>query len=265
MIKNTLLLIVSILIAGCGQEKKTSLITDRGLEKAVRIALGKKSGEITVQDLASITEIHSTNCNTIASLEGIEKMVNLEVAAFPCNKIIDITPLNSLSKVRVLDLNSNKQLSDISKLSNLRNLEELFLSENSISDVAPLGNLKKLRKLWIDRNDVVDISMLEGLESLEVLIAYWNEIEKLPDFRKFKKLTKVDLHNNKISDSSELETLKKIVYVNLQANSIHNPNLFIPIGKAEFINLSQNPIDCSKISTTHDSLIAVGVMQIDCK
>jgi internalin A len=64
----------------------------------------------------------------------------------------------------------NNQISDISPLSELRNLGELHLENNQISDIRPLAGLEKLFSLYImegnnitDWSPVAHVSFIEGL------------------------------------------------------------------------------------------------------
>lgn len=67
-----------------------------------------------------------------------------------------------------LDLSDN-QISDISSLENLINLEKLELSDNEIKDISPLQNLKNLKELNLKCDEFTDISPLANLVNLEYL------------------------------------------------------------------------------------------------
>ncbi|GAH14879.1 unnamed protein product, partial [marine sediment metagenome] len=58
------------------------------------------------------------------------------------------------------------QISDISPLAGLRNLERLYLYGNQISNLSPLAGLKKLVNLYLENNQISDISSLAGLTKL---------------------------------------------------------------------------------------------------
>lgn len=59
--------------------------------------------------------------------------------------------------------------SDVSGLSYLKNLENLNLTGNNISDISALSELKNLKKLDLCANPVKDITPLMGLSQLENL------------------------------------------------------------------------------------------------
>ena len=77
-------------------------------------------------------------------------------------------------------------VSDISLLSNLTNLETLKLDGNNIEHLYPLADLKKLKTLTLSSNNISSIIVLANLIKLEVL----------------------DLSDNKILDLSPLSGIK---------------------------------------------------------
>ncbi|MCL0101007.1 leucine-rich repeat domain-containing protein, partial [Peptococcaceae bacterium] len=87
-----------------GEDSEMVTFNDLNLEKAVRDALNKPEGDITVADMLTLTELDASR-REIGDLTGIEYATNLTY----------------------LDLGRN-QVSDINALSNLVNLTELYLS-----------------------------------------------------------------------------------------------------------------------------------------
>jgi hypothetical protein len=119
---------------------------DAKLEQAFRDELAKPKGAITVADLNSMTGA--------LSLKGLA--------------IQDITPLQHLTKLTVLDLEDNKII-DISSLQALTDLAALGLGGNGIKDISPLKPLKKLMSLTIDNNPIDTIEPLAALKNLQIL------------------------------------------------------------------------------------------------
>jgi hypothetical protein len=67
------------------------------------------------------------------------------------NQLSDISPLSVLTNLEVLNL-SETQLSDISVLSGLTNLVNLYLTSNQISDISPLSGLMNFNTLDLYAN-----------------------------------------------------------------------------------------------------------------
>jgi len=113
----------------------------------------------------------------------------------------DIVPLRYLTNLKKLDLDvakgfaagdpdgyiSRNRISDISIISSLTSLEELYLGRNRISDISQLSNLTNLRVLSLSENRISDISPLSGLLFLHTLylddnpISDWSPISHIPD------------------------------------------------------------------------------------
>ena len=130
-------------------------------------------------------------------MKGLEHAVNLRGLFVIRSEVSDLTPLAGLENLQVLKLNDNR-ITDISPLSGLVNLQHLELQNNQIVDISPLAGLIGLRDLRLTRNEVVDISPLSGLVNLRYL----------------------ELHVNQISDISPLQGLVNLEVLNLEGNPI---------------------------------------------
>lgn len=80
-----------------------------------------------------------------------------------------------LNKRKILDLSSHK-ISDLSPLSRLTNLTELYLSYNQIKDLSPLSRLTNLNFLFLESNQISDLSPLSRLTKLNWLFVGGNPI-----------------------------------------------------------------------------------------
>lgn len=77
--------------------------------------------------------------------------------------------LKYCTKVRYMDITSNSDLTDISFVASMPELECLMISECPVADLSPLKNLKKLTWLEICYSDVSDLGPLAGCENLKYL------------------------------------------------------------------------------------------------
>ena len=149
----------------CSDNPVTAIATfeDANLEAAVRIALGIGSEPLTCGLVSGLTELRAT---TLASLVGIQNLTSLTTLWLPeNNSISDISALSGLTSLGNLDLRGNS-ISDISALSGLTSLTFLQLGFNSITDISALSGLTSLETLFLDINSITDISALSGLTSL---------------------------------------------------------------------------------------------------
>ncbi len=158
------------------------VIPDKYLEKELRKAIGKPSGDIYPSELENLKSFSPSSC-FIKSFEGIQYASNLESFVFNggcnMNKVSNISPLATLTKLTNLELRSH-DIVDISPLQDLTNLTNLELSFNKISDISPLKKLTNLENLNLNRNDITGVSLLQNLTKLTNLEVKDNYIDIAP-------------------------------------------------------------------------------------
>jgi len=126
-------------------EGQLLLFPDPKLAYAIAEYFEGKVDEITPEDLASVTELDLSRRN-ISLLNGLEVMTGLEALNLHGNDVTDLSPLKSLNKLRILDLESNSFLRNLEPISGLNNLSELYLGGNRyIEDLSPLIGLTNLK------------------------------------------------------------------------------------------------------------------------
>ena len=166
-------------------------IPDMNLRAVVEDSLGKASGEtITRAEMASLTVLRASNKN-ISDLTGLEFATGLTVL--------------ELSGIPTPTLDLSSSILDLSPLSNLTSLTELELVFNSIVDISPLSGLTNLSLLRLEENSISDVSALSGLTNLTSLILYRNRISDLSPLVANTGLSagdQVDVRNNPLNATS---------------------------------------------------------------
>ena len=165
-------------------------IPDANLRAAIETALGKASdATITMSDMVNLTDLQARNAS-IQDLTGLEHATNLaslnlgaeyveaEDRSINSNLVSDLSPLTGLTQLTQLYLGGNN-ISDISALAGLTNLTQLGLGGNSIADILPLAELTNLTWLGLWDNRISDLSPLTGLTQLTQLYLGGNNISDL--------------------------------------------------------------------------------------
>jgi len=102
----------------------------------------------------------------IKSLEPLRYLTNVKILVLDQNNISDISPLFDLSNLQHLNLIGN-EISSIEGIEKLQSLQKLYLGLNLIKDVTPLSTLTNLRMLGLRGNvRITDISSLSNLTNL---------------------------------------------------------------------------------------------------
>ena len=157
-------------------ESASIVFADANLEQVVRQALGRPQGPLTPKDVAFLTRISATS-RYIRSLAGLEHVTAMQrLPDLRNNQITDVTPLSHLINLEHLDLLLN-QIADVTPLASLTNLKVLWLDGNLIADITPLSRLTRMEWLNLQDNLIVDITPLSRLSRLSLLELEDNLIE----------------------------------------------------------------------------------------
>ncbi len=110
--QKTILLIVAVVMVGCGT---TSWVSDPSnpnnvkIEKAIRIATKKSTGELTKADLEKVTEL-DLNRKQLTSVKGLEGLTQLTDLGLPYNQLTDVKGLEKFTQLTELYLRNNPDL-----------------------------------------------------------------------------------------------------------------------------------------------------------
>lgn len=263
--------------ANCGglEEKdvfypeKDDVIQDPALHWAVRAAMnitGEKR-KLTKEDVASSyvkyisyeQSSHPENFTDwkmpwyVESLEGLQyatsaRQIDIGYTAYkPGKRIMDLSPISGLTQLDQLFLKGDG-IDDISDLKNLTNLTSLWLNENQIQDIAAVQGMKKLSQLSLCGNRLTDVQAAMDLPKLRSLDLSRNDIETLPeDMSGLKNLISLDLSDNPdITDVSSVASVKTLQRLSLVGdNAIKDIH---PLANLTSLDEEQTylPAGCSK-------------------
>ena len=185
---------------------------DPNLRAAIREKLGLSDEmPLTKDNIKRLTHLEAQH-RGIRSIQGLEFAQNLEVGLnLGVNRIEDITPLRSLTKLRGLVLLDN-QVSDLSPLESLTSLVYLNAAYNPIKDLSVLSNLIHLEDLDLKGCQISDITPLAGLQNLKILILGSNLITDVSPLVNLTQLEVLNITDNPVWDFSTLQHLNLTVF-----------------------------------------------------
>lgn len=131
----------------------------------------------------------------------------------------DVWELTSLNLPGSAD-GSDWTISDISALSELKNLTELSLYQNSVSDISALSGLKNLTILTLSGNNIHDISALSGLKNLVVLDVRASDLDA--DIEEKLEELGYSVNHNAISDFSVVLELPNLQHIMWEGNPVED-------------------------------------------
>ena len=184
-------------------------------------------------------------------------------------------------EVSSLIINDNN-ISDLSSLTNLKNLHSIQLSKNNVEDITPLCNMNKFYTVDMSYNNVTDVSCLRdklgdyayvnvsgntrvtGLEKLtnvSGLTADGIGLESLESFNNLNQLSDLSVKNNNIKNLSGLKTNEESYYtINLSGNKnltdikLDKPVYSLIIDDADLTDISFiNNIEATTVSAANNN------------
>ena len=118
--------------------------------------------------LADVTGLSCTG-TTLANLNGIDQLTNLQSLSLPDAGLTNVDALQSIAtNLKTLNL-SGDPLTDLTTVGQLTTLTSLDLSNDGLTDVTALSNLMGLTMLNLANNKLTDVSALRDLTSLTQL------------------------------------------------------------------------------------------------
>lgn len=183
--------------------------------------------------------------NYISDITPLKNLKNLKELSLNFNYISDISVLKYLTWLRVLSIDQSyweKNISNISILRNLTNLERLDLTAQNISDISPLKNNVKLDTLYLSRNNITDITPLKNLTNLGLLSLWQNNISDISVLSNLRNLHTLTLDVNKITDISALRWLTRLNHLALNTNNITDISVLSNLTNLSNLYLGENNI-----------------------
>jgi len=236
---------------------------DPNLEAAIRDALARPVGEVTVGDLhgldsfsapergiTNITELrwatHITALNLygnqiadVASLAGVTNLTWLDLG---WNQVTNAQVVAGMTQLTGLSLEGN-QFVDISPVAGLVGLTWLSLYSTSLQDLAPLTRMTNLTRLYLGDNQIANVQALAGMTQLVELSLGGNQLVDASPLAGLGWLTLLDLGSNRLRDLEPLAGLTNLVSLYLSGNQVTNAQPLASMKQLTGLNLDGNQLD----------------------
>lgn len=142
-----------------------------------------------------------TDATAFSTLRKVDEKPRLKSSSYE--------PLQYCYQIRALDL-GHSDITDISFLSGLTQLEYLILADGEISDISPLANLKSLTYLELFMNDLTDLTPLLELPNLTDLNLCQMELKDVSPLYEMKQLKRLWISRRKPAfTEEEMQTLRE--------------------------------------------------------
>lgn len=164
--------------------------------------------------------------------------LNLSNQSLSNKDIVNLKYMKNLSEIII----SNNNLTDLSVLSGLTQLEKLTFHNNNVKDLSFVKNMTKLKVIGAENNGIKNISALSKLTKLEEIWLRGNNISNISYLKNCVKVTRLSLSENPISDISVLSGMKKLKELHLGSCGIKSIKPLKSCTKLEIVLLYDNSI-----------------------
>ena len=194
VVTNTLKEVVGNNVTATPQSTPANTVTANGMnpmiEKAIRRAINKPTGELSKADL----ELRSLYFDhyQLADVEGLGKLKDLE----------------KLTQLKELHL-ANQKLTEVKSLEKLTQLEHLVLQSNSLTSVKGLEELTQLVYLNLNNNQLTDVKGLAKLTQLKILQLHGNQLTDVKGLETLDQLKELALTENPSLTKAQIDELQK--------------------------------------------------------
>ena len=196
-------LLVSLLGLAFPAAAQTVNIPDPALQSAIRGALNKPAGEITVADMENLQQLscrsYGFGPEPIGSLEGLEAAKNLTTLRLEYDRVQKLAlPLGRVS-LTTLDLSRN-QLTNLSLPATFSNLANLNLSANQLTNLTLPAAWSNLITLNFSANQLINLTLPDGLDNLKDLDLSENQLENFAIPKGGSNLINLNLSHNQVTN-----------------------------------------------------------------
>jgi len=233
---------------------------DPRLEQVVRDHLGIPTRPLVPADVAPLTWLNAWN-RGITNLSGIESLANLDMLNLDSNPgLTDLAPLLQLPRLTRLNLN-NCGVRDLAFVAALPPLTELHVWGGRFTDLAPLLSQTGLQWLNLGNNPgLADFTVLDHLTEIQYLWLDSVGLTNLAFVGYMPQLVELNLWNNAVSDLTPLAAVPQLVRLNVGANQLTDLSFVGNLPGLERLEVSENPISdlTPLIGLTHLTQLGIG-------
>lgn len=169
-----------------------------------------------LEHLKKLTIDRSWDLESLAGIEGLTQLKNLQVTRTGLKSLKGIEGLTQLKK---LDLRQN-ELKSLAGIEGLTQLKELRLDYGRLTSLKGIESLTNLKYLDAPNNRLKSAKEIRYLKHLKQLDLNNNRLTEVEGIRYLKNLKGFDLSNNRLTDIDGIKGLEKVVAFGVTNNQI---------------------------------------------
>lgn len=165
-------------------------------------------------------------------------------------------------KLTVLSIPYSEHVTNVSVLSELKDLEHLELDAVAVNDVSPISTLTKLRHLRLSGVQIEDLSALANLSNLEKLNLVNSRVKDISALAKLTNLRWLSLRHTPAKEISSLASLTRLEKLYLDHSKVTDISPLFHLKNLKTVNLSQTEVSYSQMQALKAALPGVWVIGI---
>ena len=182
------------------------------------------------------------NRGAISSLADFANFRNLRYLYVFKNDLQDVSGLSGLDELVELYL-IDDNLQEVGTLSDLPHLEALTLSANFLEDISPLFQLTQLTNLVVRDNEIRSLEGIGALENLTRLNVANNHVDSLEPVADLPHLDGLVVSTNPIEDLEPIAGLTNLKNLYLDETQVHDLTPLQMLTSLEYVNITDLQVD----------------------
>ncbi|MCX7367400.1 MAG: leucine-rich repeat domain-containing protein [Alphaproteobacteria bacterium] len=157
--------------------------------------------------LSKLTKLKRLSLGSVSKVDA--EGLSYRKATTQRNSLSDISAISSLSEMRDLYLEKTN-CNDLSPIAGLQKLQILDCGETQVSDLAPIAGLRQLQHLYCSATKVNDLSPIAGLPRLQNLYCSSNKVSDLSPVAGLRQLQALACSSTQVRDLSPIAGLQQL-------------------------------------------------------
>ncbi|MCP4549799.1 MAG: hypothetical protein GY835_25370 [bacterium] len=198
--------------------------------------------------VTSLKRLQFGSC-TVSDLTPLASLINLERLSFQDTpNITSLTGVGSLTNLQILTAQGGT-ISSLSPLSGLTNITSISVSNGTISDLTPIAGLSRLMALELLNHEISNLDPITAMTQLEVLSLANNEIVDLTPLTGMVNLTLLDISWNDVRDIGMVSGMSGLQYLSAHQNYISDISPLLGLSALVNVSLGWNPLTSEGVLT----------------
>lgn len=177
------------------------------------------------------------NMGFIGQCSNLETLILVDCGLSMSN----LTPLKSLTGLRLLDLTDNS-ISNIDSLLGNTELEELYLGHNAMESLPSLRGFTKLKIVDLSYNALTNVTAISGCPTIERLNLANNRLTSVSAVGALVDLVYFNASNNKIDEVSALEGCTKLETFLMESNVLVTIDFLANVHTIREVDIDYNDV-----------------------